>query len=196
HRLLRNVGGRAPFFTMGLRARVCLDAYILEVAYSSAGVALRRAHDPRRAHAPADPRPAARVAALGRRARRAARGDPAAHPQAPARPARRRPRPRPPGRPAPRLPAAARAPGRARRVAGAVPAPVGGPARRARGAPGREPRSSREEPQMTATLDIGNGRSTLRFDRLLAHSRDRVWIAVTDPGELVQWFPTAVVYEP
>jgi uncharacterized protein YndB with AHSA1/START domain len=49
---------------------------------------------------------------------------------------------------------------------------------------------------MTATLDIGNGRSTLRFDRLLGHSRDRVWIAVTDPQELVHWFPTAVVYEP
>lgn len=49
---------------------------------------------------------------------------------------------------------------------------------------------------MTATLDIGNGRSTLRFDRVLAHSRERVWRAVTDPDELVQWFPTAVIYEP
>jgi uncharacterized protein YndB with AHSA1/START domain len=49
---------------------------------------------------------------------------------------------------------------------------------------------------MTATLDIGNGRSTLRFERLLNHSRARVWRAVTDPAELRQWFPTEVVYEP
>jgi uncharacterized protein YndB with AHSA1/START domain len=49
---------------------------------------------------------------------------------------------------------------------------------------------------MTATLDIANGRSTLRFERLLNHSRARVWRAVTDPDELRQWFPTAVVYEP
>jgi uncharacterized protein YndB with AHSA1/START domain len=49
---------------------------------------------------------------------------------------------------------------------------------------------------VTATLDIGNGRSTLRFERLLEHSRARVWRAVTDPDELRQWFPTAVVYEP
>jgi uncharacterized protein YndB with AHSA1/START domain len=49
---------------------------------------------------------------------------------------------------------------------------------------------------MTATLDIGDGRSTLRFERLIRHPRDRVWRAVTDPDELQQWFPTAVVYEP
>jgi uncharacterized protein YndB with AHSA1/START domain len=49
---------------------------------------------------------------------------------------------------------------------------------------------------MTATLDIGDGRSTLRFDRVIGHSRDRVWRAVTDPDELKAWFPTAVIYEP
>jgi uncharacterized protein YndB with AHSA1/START domain len=49
---------------------------------------------------------------------------------------------------------------------------------------------------MTATLDIGNGRSTLRFERMIRHPRARVWRAVTDPAELEAWFPTAVVYEP
>jgi uncharacterized protein YndB with AHSA1/START domain len=49
---------------------------------------------------------------------------------------------------------------------------------------------------MTATLDIGDGRSTLRFDRVIGHPRDRVWRAVTDPDELKAWFPTAVIYEP
>ena len=49
---------------------------------------------------------------------------------------------------------------------------------------------------MTATLDVQGNRSTLRFERLLAHGRDRVWQAVTDPGELEQWFPAAVAYEP
>ena len=49
---------------------------------------------------------------------------------------------------------------------------------------------------MTATLETGDGRSTLRFERVLAHPRARVWRAVTDPDELAQWFPSAVVYEP
>jgi uncharacterized protein YndB with AHSA1/START domain len=49
---------------------------------------------------------------------------------------------------------------------------------------------------MTATLDIGDGRSTLRFDRVLPHRRERVWRAVTDSEELASWFPTAVIYEP
>ncbi len=49
---------------------------------------------------------------------------------------------------------------------------------------------------MTARLDIDDGRSTLRFDRLLAHPPERVWRAITDPAELGQWFPSAVIYEP
>lgn len=49
---------------------------------------------------------------------------------------------------------------------------------------------------MTATLDIADGRSTLRFDREIAHPRERVWRAVTDSEELAKWFPTAVIYEP
>ena len=49
---------------------------------------------------------------------------------------------------------------------------------------------------MTATLHPGHDRSTLRFERRLNHGVERVWLAVTDPDELVQWFPSAVVYEP
>jgi|tagenome__1003787_1003787.scaffolds.fasta_scaffold20821667_2 uncharacterized protein YndB with AHSA1/START domain len=49
---------------------------------------------------------------------------------------------------------------------------------------------------MTATLDVQGNRSTLRFERLLGHGRDRVWQAVTDSAELAQWFPAAVAYEP
>jgi uncharacterized protein YndB with AHSA1/START domain len=49
---------------------------------------------------------------------------------------------------------------------------------------------------MTATLEVGNGQSTLRFERIIPHPRARVWRAVTEPDELRQWFPTAVVYEP
>jgi uncharacterized protein YndB with AHSA1/START domain len=49
---------------------------------------------------------------------------------------------------------------------------------------------------MSATLDVEGDRNTLRFERVLAHGRERVWQAVTDPEELAQWFPTAVVYEP
>lgn len=49
---------------------------------------------------------------------------------------------------------------------------------------------------MNARLDVADGRSTLRFDRLIPHDRERVWRAVTDPEELVKWFPSAVIYEP
>jgi len=49
---------------------------------------------------------------------------------------------------------------------------------------------------MTTTLETTGERSTLRFERQLEHDIDRVWRAVTDPDELVQWFPSAVIYEP
>jgi uncharacterized protein YndB with AHSA1/START domain len=49
---------------------------------------------------------------------------------------------------------------------------------------------------MTTSMETGDGRSTLRFDHVLPHGRDRVWRAVTDPAELQQWFPSAVIYEP
>jgi uncharacterized protein YndB with AHSA1/START domain len=49
---------------------------------------------------------------------------------------------------------------------------------------------------MTATMEAGDGRSTLRFDRTLPYDRERVWRAVTDPAELRHWFPSEVIYEP
>jgi uncharacterized protein YndB with AHSA1/START domain len=49
---------------------------------------------------------------------------------------------------------------------------------------------------MSATMETGDGRSTLRFDRTLPYDRDRVWRAITDPAELRQWFPSEVIYEP
>lgn len=46
-----------------------------------------------------------------------------------------------------------------------------------------------------ATLERGDGQSTLRFERRLRHGVDRVWRAVTEPDELAAWFPAAVIYE-
>jgi uncharacterized protein YndB with AHSA1/START domain len=42
---------------------------------------------------------------------------------------------------------------------------------------------------VNATLDIVNGRPTLRFERRFAHSPEKVWKAITDPAELAHWFP-------
>ncbi|MEU3946369.1 SRPBCC family protein [Streptomyces sp. NPDC029526] len=41
----------------------------------------------------------------------------------------------------------------------------------------------------TITID---GRPALRFERHLHHSREKVWRAVTDPGQLSQWYPLRV----
>ncbi|WP_063784128.1 SRPBCC domain-containing protein [Streptomyces sp. SBT349] len=41
----------------------------------------------------------------------------------------------------------------------------------------------------TTTFD---GRPALRFERHLKHSREKVWLAVTDPGHLSQWYPFRV----
>lgn len=42
---------------------------------------------------------------------------------------------------------------------------------------------------MTATLHTIDGQWTLRFERHLAHSPEKVWRALTDPAELTHWFP-------
>jgi hypothetical protein len=49
---------------------------------------------------------------------------------------------------------------------------------------------------MTPPLQSDQGRATLRFERDLHHSQDRVWRAVTDPQELRDWFPAEVIYAP
>ncbi len=46
-----------------------------------------------------------------------------------------------------------------------------------------------------ATVHTVNGEPTLRFERRLRHSPAKVWRAVTDPAELVHWFPAAVEAE-
>jgi len=35
-------------------------------------------------------------------------------------------------------------------------------------------------------------RAEIRFERLLSHPREKVWHALTDPGELAYWFPCRI----
>lgn len=39
---------------------------------------------------------------------------------------------------------------------------------------------------------LQDGRSQLRFTRVLAHPPDKVWAAITEPEHLAQWFPTTI----
>ncbi|MHA6622120.1 SRPBCC family protein [Pseudonocardia sp. DLS-67] len=41
-----------------------------------------------------------------------------------------------------------------------------------------------------------DGRPAVRFERTYAHGPERVWTAITDPGELTHWFPAKVSLEP
>jgi uncharacterized protein YndB with AHSA1/START domain len=46
-------------------------------------------------------------------------------------------------------------------------------------------------------MDLGSfiefeGRPAVRFERTYSHSVERVWAAITDPGELAHWFPSSV----
>ena len=45
---------------------------------------------------------------------------------------------------------------------------------------------------MHGTYEIVDDRSALSFERRLAHSVERVWRAVSEPGELAHWFPSAM----
>ena len=78
---------------------------------------------------------------------------------------------------------------RGRRVAGALPRILVGALRRARTPSGGEP-------MIDGTLQTIDGRPTLRFERRLAHSPERVWRAVTAPAELEQWFVAPVPWTP
>lgn len=40
-----------------------------------------------------------------------------------------------------------------------------------------------------------DGRPAVRFERTYQHSAERVWAAITEPGELAHWFPSAVRME-
>lgn len=46
------------------------------------------------------------------------------------------------------------------------------------------------------TLSTIDGRPALRFERVLPHSVERVWRAVSVPAELERWFPAAVEWKP
>ncbi|MBP2326876.1 uncharacterized protein YndB with AHSA1/START domain [Kibdelosporangium banguiense] len=46
-----------------------------------------------------------------------------------------------------------------------------------------------------ATMRTINGEPVLRFERRLRHSPQKVWRAVSDPAEMVHWFPAAVEAE-
>jgi uncharacterized protein YndB with AHSA1/START domain len=45
---------------------------------------------------------------------------------------------------------------------------------------------------MNGTYMEIDGRPALRFERSLPHPVERVWRAITEPGEIRQWFPAAV----
>jgi uncharacterized protein YndB with AHSA1/START domain len=46
---------------------------------------------------------------------------------------------------------------------------------------------------MYGTLEqTSDGRSRLRFVRILRHPPERVWLAITEPEQLAQWFPTTI----
>jgi uncharacterized protein YndB with AHSA1/START domain len=50
-------------------------------------------------------------------------------------------------------------------------------------------------------MDLGSfiefgGRPAVRFERTYTHTAERVWAAITDPGELAHWFPSSVELEP
>src|SRR5712671_5017797 len=53
-------------------------------------------------------------------------------------------------------------------------------------------RRTRRRTDMETSYDSIEGRPTLRFERRLAHPVAAVWSAITDPGELAQWFPSTV----
>ena len=47
-----------------------------------------------------------------------------------------------------------------------------------------------------AVLEDHDGRTALRFERVLAHSPERVWRALTRNDELFDWHPTPFDLEP
>lgn len=43
-----------------------------------------------------------------------------------------------------------------------------------------------------SVFEAGDGRVAIRFVRLLPHPPEKVWRAITDPGQLSAWFPAVV----
>jgi len=48
---------------------------------------------------------------------------------------------------------------------------------------------------MDGTVHLAGGRSTVRFERRLAHPPEKVWRALTEPAQLASWFPVAPDWE-
>jgi uncharacterized protein YndB with AHSA1/START domain len=57
-------------------------------------------------------------------------------------------------------------------------------------------RRETEVPGRHAVLIELEGRSALRFERLLPYPPERVWRALTEPGELADWHPTPFASAP
>jgi uncharacterized protein YndB with AHSA1/START domain len=49
--------------------------------------------------------------------------------------------------------------------------------------------------QTTGTYSELDGQPVVRFERTFPHSVHAVWEAVTDPGQLQEWFPTTVEFD-
>lgn len=47
----------------------------------------------------------------------------------------------------------------------------------------------------TGTYENANGRPVVRFERTFPHPVRAVWEAITEPGQLEQWFPTTVEFD-
>ena len=52
--------------------------------------------------------------------------------------------------------------------------------------------TSQQSPERDGTLTQLDGRDAVRFERRLAHPPERVWKAITDPGDLKAWFPADI----
>jgi uncharacterized protein YndB with AHSA1/START domain len=50
-------------------------------------------------------------------------------------------------------------------------------------------------PGSNGKLEERDGRPSLRFERVLPHAPERVWRALTDPGEQFAWHPTPARFE-
>jgi uncharacterized protein YndB with AHSA1/START domain len=48
---------------------------------------------------------------------------------------------------------------------------------------------------MSESLEMTDGRSTLRMERWLSHPPEKVWRAVTEPERLAEWFPGKITPE-
>src|SRR6185437_1483071 len=149
-----------------------------------------------RAQPPDHPRRAPPRGATGLRAGREARHEPTGRLETPAGASRRGPGQRPSRRATAALQRPAQSPGRAGRLARALPPAVDQEPRPARTPPGCSPTHSKEEAEMSeATLMKTGARPVLRFERHLHQPVDEVWQAVTDPEEMRSWFPPPIAMD-